>query len=56
MDKKKMEKLRVKLWKVFLDEEKAYRKYTEAKERYLVIKQKRGNIDKEYWEAMQDTI
>jgi len=53
MDKKKMEKLKVKSWNLFLEEEKAYREYTEAKKQYLTIRHKRNNVDKAYWEATQ---
>jgi len=55
MDKKKMEKLKVKSWNLFLEEEKAYREYTEAKKQYLTIRHKRNNVDKAYWEATQTT-
>jgi len=43
-----MERLRAKGWDLFLEEEKAYREYAEAKKRYLTIRHKRNNIDKAY--------
>ena len=53
MNKKKMERLRKKGMDLFLEEEKAYREYIEAKKRYLTIRHKRFNVDKLYWEATQ---